>query len=357
MSMRLYDDQYYMKGIRELAESDLSWDKLSKKKILIAGATGLIGRYLIDAIMYRNQKYEMGCYITALSRNADRARSSFDGSYNDSELFEYTSGDVVNLDVEQLSNKHYNYVFHLASNTHPVSYSTKPIETIISNVYGTKNLLDICAQCNGSRFVLLSSVEIYGEKRSDTELFDEKYLGYLDSNTLRAGYPESKRVSESLVQAYIKEKDLDAVIVRLPRVFGPTLRPEDSKAVSQFIHKAVEGEDIVLKSEGKQFYSFLFVKDAVSGLLKIALDGACGEAYNVADETCDKTLREMADLAAGFGGVKVIFELPDQIEKSGFSTATVARLDGRKLRSLGWKQNCSVENGLRDTISILKRLR
>lgn len=85
--------------------------------------------------------------------------------------------------------------------------------------------------------VLTSSVEIYGQNRGDIDYFDEKYSGYIDCNTLRAGYPESKRLSEALCQAYISEKGIDYVAARLPRTYGPTMLMSDTKALSQFIKK------------------------------------------------------------------------------------------------------------------------
>ena len=231
-------------------------------------------------------------------------------------------------------------------------YSERPIETILSNVYGTKNLLDVCKEFENCRFVFPSSVEIYGENRGDTELFDEKYLGLLDSNSLRAGYSESKRLCESLCQAYIKEQNVDAVIPRLPRVFGPTMQESDSKAVAQFIKKAVAGENIVLKSEGKQFYSFLYVSDAVAGILAVMLLGKTGEAYNIATEECDGMLKYIADICANAAQVDVVFDLPDISEKMGYSIATKARLNGNKVKKIGWKNMYSLKEGIERTIAI-----
>lgn len=96
-------------------------------------------------------------------------------------------------------------------------------------------------------------------------MFDEDYCGFINCNTLRAGYPESKRCGEALCQAYIRQKGLDIVIPRLTRSYGPTMLMSDSKAVSQFIKKGLAGEDIVLKSKGNQYYSYTYVADAVSG--------------------------------------------------------------------------------------------
>ena len=212
------------------------------------------------------------------------------------------------------------------------------------------------SQAVGSRFLLLSSVEIYGENRGDTEMFDESYCGYLNCNTLRAGYPEAKRVSEALCQAYIAEKGVDAVMIRLPRCYGPTMRMSDSKAAAQFIKKAVRGEDIVLKSEGNQLYSYAHAFDAVLGILWVLLTGETGQAYNLADERSNIKLKDLAKLAAEHAGSKVILDLPDETERRGYSTASKALLDAEKLRALGWKANYDINTGIRETINILREL-
>mgnify|MGYP002858785130 CR=1 FL=1 len=352
--MELLKNELYMEDIKRMAEKSYPWDRLSYTHILIAGATGLIGRCLIDLLMYMNEYRGLHCYITALSSNKWNARDRFPDRYFDSEFLNYIQHDISESFMEQ-AQEGYAYILHLASNTHPVAYAERPIDTILTNVLGTKNLLDICAENNSCRFIFPSSVEIYGENRGDVELFGEDYLGYINSNTLRAGYPESKRVCESLCQAYIKERNVQAVIPRLPRVFGPTMQKNDSKALAQFIKKAVAEEDIVLKSQGNQYYSFLYVMDAVVGVLTTMFHGENGVAYNISDESCDGTLRNTAEICASCCDSKLTYDVPDEIERQGYSTATKARLDGTKIKSLGWKPDYNLENGIRRTIEILRQ--
>ena len=151
---------------------------------------------------------------------------------------------------------------------------------------------------------------------------------------------------------------MDIVIARLTRSFGPTLLKNDTKALSQFIQKGINGQNIVLKSEGNQYYSYTYVADAVNGLLSVLLDGSCGGAYNVATEECDITLKELASLVAKICDVNVIHELPNETEAKGFSKATKARLNGRKIKEeLGWKNLYSLDEGLRRTISVLRTIK
>ena len=173
---------------------------------------------------------------------------------------------------------------------------------------------------------------------------------------MRAGYPESKRCGEALCQAYKAQKGLDVVIPRLTRSYGPTLLKTDTKALSQFLHKGVAGEDIVLKSAGTQFYSYLYVMDSVSGLLTVLLNGESGEAYNISDDASDIMLKDLAAIIADYAGKKVVFEIPDAVESAGYSKATKARLDSSKLNSLGWKAKYDIKTGIVRTIEMLKAI-
>ncbi len=339
----------YIEDIQYVSSLDLPWEKLAHSSIMISGATGMFGRFLIDVIMHKN----IDCCIYALGRNEAKAKEKF-STYWDNPLFHFVQADINQpLDLK-LSN--IDYVFHAASNTHPVAYATDPIGTITANVLGTYHLLEFASSHQCQRFILASSNEIYGENRGDVELFSEDYCGYIDSNTLRAGYPESKRCAEALCQAYMKQKELDVVVARFTRSYGPSLLKSDTKALSQFIRNGLHHEDIVLKSEGMQYYSYTYVADAISGLFTILMLGQSGEAYNIASEKSDIMLKDLANVIASLSKTKVVFELPDAIESAGFSKATKARLDSSKLQALGWQAHYSIEDGMKRTLDVLRKI-
>lgn len=331
------------------AEEPLPWEKLEGRRLLLSGASGMIGKCIIDILMKRNAMAEKPIQILALSRNKETARERF-APYWDDPCFTYLSCDV-NDPLPECGKV--DYIIHAASNTHPLQYAKDPIGTITANILGTKNLLDYGASHGARRFCFCSSVEVYGENRGDVEKFDETYIGYIDCNTLRAGYPESKRLGETLCNAYRQARGLSFTIARLSRVYGPTMLSGDSKAIAQFIKKAARGEDIVLKSEGNQKFSYTFVTDAAAGVLYTMLSGKDGEAYNIADGLSDITLKELAGHLAAIAGTKVVFELPGECERRGYSTATKAMLDAGKIEKLGWKARVHMAEGLASAVEFL----
>lgn len=351
--MNLYENYLYLEDINYIAECGLPWEKLQNKSILISGATGLVGSFLIDTLMHKNER-GLHCTVYALCRNTQKAADRF-SRWNGDSLLMFISHDINQPFIDN-SIGSVDYVIHMASNTHPIQYSTDPIGTITTNLIGVKNMLDFAFEHHATRFAFTSSNEIYGENRGDVELFDEEYCGYINSNTMRAGYPESKRCGEALCQAYKVQKGLDVVIPRLTRSYGPTILMKDTKAVSQFIRKGIAGENIVLKSDGCQYYSYTYVADAVSGLLYVLLKGESGEAYNIADERSDIMLKDLAEIIANYAKKKVVFEIPDSLEAAGYSNATKARLDGSKLKHLGWNAKYDIHTGIERTLSILNSM-
>ncbi len=287
--------------------------------------------------------------IHALGRNPDVARKRL-GDYAGSS-FTFTAHDI-NSPLDE-SFGECDYVLHLASATHPQAYSSDPVGTITANIIGLNNMLDFSRSHGAERFVFASSVEVYGVNRGDTEYFTEDYCGDIDISRARSGYCEAKRCGETLCQSYIQQYGLDIVIPRFARTYGSTMRMTDSKAIAQFMLKAIAGEDIVLKSEGTQLFSYSYVADAVAGLMFVILRGENGVAYNIADKESDITLKELAGITAEYSGRKVVFELPDGHEQRGYSAAVKAIMDSSRLKALGWTARYSIRQGITRALDIL----
>ena len=322
-------------------------NRLYGKLFMISGATGLIGVCLIDALMHLNKK---GANITiyALGRNREKAALRL-GEYFEDSNFHFVEREASEslLELPKVD-----VIIPLASNTHPLAYSKYPIETININVKGAEQALEKALACN-AMVLYPSTVEVYGNARGDDD-FTEDYTGKLNLATSRACYTESKRLSEALCQSYIAERGAQVKIVRLSRVFGPTMLMSDSKASSQFIQKALAGENIVLKSKGEQLFSYTYVADAVGAMLHVLLHGEEGVAYNIANEACNVRLKDFAQLCAEWADKQVVFELPSETEQKGFSIAMRAVLDNSRLKGLNWHPQYAMKDAVYRTLSILK---
>ncbi|MCR5313632.1 MAG: NAD-dependent epimerase/dehydratase family protein [Bacteroidaceae bacterium] len=318
-------------------------NELKGKSVLITGATGLIGVCMIDALMKLGD-----VKIYAVGRNKDKASARL-GEYFGNPMFKFVEQDVMMPFPEDMK---VDFIIPAASNTHPLAYSQFPIETMLINIKGAEHALELAVRCNAT-VLYPSSVEIYGNAHGQ-DVFTEEYTGKLNLSTSRACYTESKRSSEALCQSYVAERGANVKIARLSRVFGPTMLESDSKASSQFIKKAIAGEDIVLKSKGEQFFSYTYVADAVAAMIHIMLNGENGVVYNIAAEDCNVHLKDFAQICAEASGKNVVFDLPSETEMKGFSIATQAILDNSRLISSGWKPKYSMKDAVNRTINIIK---
>ena len=317
---------------------------LNNCHLLITGATGLIGSALVDTLLTASPT----CHVHATCRNMEQGKLRF-AQYSNNPHFHLLSYDVTQ---PLTGDTCYDYIIHAASPASPNSFSSQPVEVMMANILGVRHLLNYGLKHGMKRMLFVSSGEIYGE--GDGSAFSEKDSGYIDCNTSRACYPTSKRAAETLCASYVAEHQADVVIARLCHTYGPHFTEKDNRVYAQFLRNVLQGKDIVLKSEGLQMRSWIYVDDAVSGILHILLKGEKGEAYNVANSQSCITIRQLAELTASLAGCKVIFDIPQDDRQRGNTTPiSCATFSTEKLHSLGWQPQYSMEEGLRQTLSIL----
>lgn len=347
-----FSNKEYIKELNYYVNNELELLRcFDNKKIVVTGASGLIGTYLIDMLMLYNSTYDGKVYIVAVDCDLEETELRFNNYYN-SPYFTCFVNDI-NEGVDYLP-KDCDYIVHAASNTSPVDYANNPVGTILTNVIGTRNLLEYVKDVKGCKFLFCSSVEVYGQNKGDIDEFDELYSGYVDCNTVRASYPSGKRAAESMCNAYKEQYDIKFCTARIGRIFGPSIKLGDSKAPSQFIFNAINGENILLKSDGMQLFSFGYVADCVTGLIYLLLKGENGEAYNIAGEDYTIRLRDFANAVASIVNVKCSFKQQNDIEKSGYSKVVKATMNISKIKKLGWETKTKLNDALTSTISILK---
>ena len=324
--------------------------KLRGARVLVTGATGLIGSFLVDALARMNDA-GAGIEIHAAGRSEAGIRSRF-GDLADQPYFCYVPYDAtkpVSLDFEP------DFVVHAATSAHPLAYATDPVGTMRANVFGSMELLEALRRQGHGRFLLLSTGETYGENPDLPDGFSETDHGWIDPMLPRACYPESKRAAETLCASYAAQYGVDALVARLCHVYGPTFTSSNSRADAQFIRKALAGEDIVMKSMGGQVRSFCYVADAVSALLTLLAGGGTGQAYNVANRASVASIRQYAETLADIAGVKVVFDVPPEAERAGYTKITRAVLNPAKLEGLGWTAKYDLRRGLEETYRCCKQ--
>lgn len=331
---------------REALERVIPEIPIKDSRILVTGASGLIGSCLIDLLMLANS-YGRNFIVYALGRNKVKLKKRF-SAFEGSGSLHFIEQDIqAPLD----SSMQFDYIVHGASNADPRNYALYPAETMLVSVVGAKNILNYCKEHLSTRAIMLSTFEVYGN--ADKNIYQEEDAGVINQNMIRSCYPESKRCVELLARCYVEEYGVNAVIGRLCSIYGPTMLKDDSKAHAQFIRNALRGEDIVLKSKGEQLRTYCYVIDAVMGVLCVLGKGIVGEAYNISNEKSIVTIAEVAKIVAEIAGTKVVFDIPDEIEKKGFSKPQNCVLDNHKLLSLKWKGVYDIKTGLKECIEIL----
>ena len=325
----------------------LPWERLSGSRILIIGATGLIGSCLVDVLMkYPSRDYN----IYAAGRNQERAMKRFT-AYAKDPAFHFFQYDVT---VPLKSDVCFDYIIDAASNASPNFFANHPVEVMKANISGVANLMDYGLQHGMKRFLYVSTGEVYGECQKERK--NENSYGFIDILNPRSCYPSSKRAAETLAMCYGAEYGADVVVARPCHTYGPFFTESDNRAYAQFIRNVLNGEDIVLKSTGLQYRSWCYVADCALALLYILLKGESGQAYNVADNTSNITIKALAEMIAEIGGVHVTSKEPTLEELRGFSTIQRAVFDTTKLESLGWKPlHGTMRDKLERTIAMQRR--
>lgn len=323
--------------------------KLTGKTVLITGATGLLGSYLVRTFAAINRNFGTNLKILALVRNEEKAKSIYGDLLARGDVH-LIYGDIVQsgfvTDLTKrirgafLADVPVDYIFHCAAVTTSKTMVQQPVETIQAALTGTRHLLSFAASQHVSSFVYLSSMEVYGDMSMypDTRA-TEKRLGFIDPQVVRSNYPESKRMCENMCTAYAAEYGVPVKVARLAQTFGAGVLPWENRVFAQFARSVIEGKDIVLHTKGLSEGNYCYSADVMLGLLHLLFDGKNGEAYNVANEHCHTTIADMARMCAedlAGGKIKVVFDIPES-NTYGYAQDTKLILDASKLRALGWE--------------------
>jgi nucleoside-diphosphate-sugar epimerase len=335
-------------------EKSVPWAMLKDKTVLITGATGLMGGLLVKAILYANRVHENRTRVIAFVRDKEKAERTF-SAYAQCDELQYLEGDILSpLKVEGPVD----YVVHAASVTQSKSFVQAPVETIKTTLWGTDNLLKFAHEHGVASMVYLSTMEVYGSV-SKAGKVSEIDFGYLDPFQVRSSYPESKQAAETLCRAYHSEYGVPVKTARLTLTFGPGIFLEDNRVFAQFCSNVRRGEDIVLHTAGDTERDYLYTADAITALLTILLSGQDGEAYNVANSDTYISIRDMAMLVAkecAQDTIKVIVNIPENIQDLGYAPTVKVNLDTSKLMSLGWTPKTNLKGMYKNLLNYIDEI-
>ena len=304
------------------------------KSALVSGAAGFVGSHLVDRLLEEGfAVVGVDNFITGKEENLNSAKSN--------SKFSFLDLDVVS-EIPDLGMK-FDYIFHAASPASPPKYFKYPIETMMVNSIGTKNLLDL-AEKNNSRFIFFSTSEVYGDPLEHPQR--ESYWGNVNPIGPRSIYDEAKRFGEALVAQYVREKKVDAGIIRIFNTYGPRLDPHDGRVVSTFIRQAINGEALTINGDGNQTRSFCYISDLIDGIFKMAESHEFGPINlgNPNEMTLNELIKEISKLLSKNLNTVNLPELKDDPvrRKPDISLAK---------EKLGWEPKVSLTQGLQILIN------
>ncbi len=309
-----------------------------KRVYLITGITGFIGRKLAKDLLSGKQECYKDVRIIGLGRDKNKMLASFsDKEHSDISFIETDYSDYRQI-LRQIDGQ-VDYVIHCASPTASAYMISNPVETADCIVAGTRSVLALAKELYIKSMVFLSSMEAYGTVADIGRARTEEELGDISLTSVRSCYCLGKRMAEHYCSIFQQEYQVPVKVARLSQIFGTGVRPDDNRVYMQFARAAVEGRDIVLKTQGTSMGNYCSSDDAVRAILTILEKGRDGEIYNVVNEANTMRIRDMAQmvaLQAAGGKIKVKIECED-IQKTGYAPDTGLRLSGEKLRKLGWQ--------------------
>lgn len=267
-----------------------SLEQLKNQSILVTGGTGFMGKWIAEAIVYLNTKYNYNISLYLLARNIEAFR------IETPHLAKHKFIHLIEHDVRNINElpSDVTYVIHAAATPDSREHATQPLKTIDTIYKGTMAVLEACWRLQDLRkFIYVSSNNIYGHVTSSEKGIAENEMGYLDSGSIGASYSESKRLGETICSAYKNQQRLPIVIVRPFTFVGPYQSLEKPWAVNSFMRDALLGGPIRILGNENTVRSYLYGSDMAFWLLKVLAIGKSGTTYNIGGKQAI-SLKELA---------------------------------------------------------------
>lgn len=305
-------------------------------RTLVTGGAGFLGSHLCDRLL--REGHEVICADNLITGNLKNiahlfGRDGFRFLKQDVTEYLYIEGPVQ-------------YILHFASPASPVDYLRLPIQTLKVGSLGTHKALGL-AKAKGARLLLASTSEVYGDPQVHPQ--PESYWGHVNPVGPRGVYDEAKRFAEAMTMAYHRYHGVETRIARIFNTFGPRMRPNDGRVVSNFLIQALEGNPLTVYGDGRQTRSFCYVSDLVDGLFRLLMS-AEGEPMNLGNPA-ERTIRDLVAAIEKILGRS----LPVTYNPLPQDDPRVRQPDITRARTLlGWEPKVELEIGLRETINYFR---
>jgi nucleoside-diphosphate-sugar epimerase len=337
------------------------YEELAGKRLWLTGGAGFLGYYLVLSVGHWNRSAPPAQRIrlTVLDNYIRGVPDWLEGVKSDEiRLVRHDVTDPLPSDLGDAE-----YLIHAASIASPMYYRKYPLETIDANVNGLRHMLDYAAARNRTApgsfkgMLFFSTSEIYGDPTPDAIPTPETYRGLVSCTGPRACYDESKRLGETICVIYAQTRDVPVSIARPFNNYGPGLKITDGRVLPDFARDALAGRDIVMLSDGSPTRTFCYITDALSGYLKVLVNGRRGESYNIGIEKPEISMRELAERVQeaaaelwGYQG-KVIHKASDEKVYLTDNPNRRCPVIGKARTELGYAPEVNADTGIRRTLN------
>ncbi len=328
-----------------ILNNPIDWEKFRNKTILVTGATGRLGMYIIEAMVKADIDWNLNLNVIALARSKQKMEQIF------GEDLKLPNVSVLIQDItEPISwNEAVDYIFHTAGPASPSDFTTAPVDTLWAHVQGTRNVLELARQKHAMVFYV-STVETYGEWKDERGIREED-MGPMHCDQARACYPEAKRLCETMLASYEAQYGLKYMGVRLCHTFGPGIALDDGRAFAEFLSDVLNGKDIILQSEGSAVRTYTYVADAVGAML-VAITKGKDHYYNIANLNNLISVKDLAELIASLDPAKKVRVQYAKNVRNGLSYLPfkLGIMDVSRIEQLGWKPQVGLTEAFRYTL-------
>jgi UDP-glucuronate decarboxylase len=331
-----------LKELVEMLGDDIY--KLEGKTVLLTGGAGFLGKYYVALFIYLNQNvFKNPAKLIVLDNFITGDESLITGD----EGIKFIKHDV-NEDFE--CEEDIDYIIHAAGIASPLYYIKFPLETMDSTIFGLRKMLDFARKKNVNSFAYFSSSEVYGSPDDANVPTKEDYHGNVSFSGPRACYDEGKRIGETICGIYHREFGIPIKMIRPFNIYGPGMRVDDYRVISNFLTKALKSEPITVHGNGEFTRTFCYITDGIAGFMKVLLRGQDGHAYNIGNSNEEISMYDLAHRVKNTIGDHVQVDLVESPHVYSKDNPRRRCPDLTKSREhLNYEPRVSLEEGIRRT--------